>query len=238
MVTAGLEESTREPLSCLIVAMDGPAGSGKSTASRGLAEALSLRYLDSGAMYRAMTWWMLLDGVDVTDAASVASRADRPAIEVGTDPAAPTIDLDGNDVSRQIRSDEVNAAVSAVSAVPRVREVLVAQQRALIGSGGIVVEGRDIGTVVAPAAQLKVYLTADPSARASRRTAEMALDSAVDLRSVESELLRRDVHDSSRAVSPLCRAADAVELDTTHLSLAEVVSRLVSLALERAGATR
>lgn len=238
MVTADLDESTRQTLISLVVAMDGPAGSGKSSASRGLAEALHLRYLDSGAMYRAMTWWMLLEGVDIADAAAVATRAPRPAIEVGTDPAAPTVTLDGNDISRQIRSDGVNAAVSSVSAVPRVREVMVAQQRALIGSGGIVVEGRDIGTVVAPAAQLKIFLTADSSARASRRTAEMALDSAADPRLVESELLRRDVHDSSRAVSPLTRAADAVDLDTTQLSLVEVVDTLVSLALERAGSAR
>jgi cytidylate kinase len=214
--------------------MDGPAGSGKSSASRGLAEALDLRYLDTGAMYRAMTWRMLLDRVDISDAAAVIDRALKTDIEAGTDPRAPTITLDGDDVARQIRTDAVTAAVSVVSAIPRVREIVVAQQQELIGAGGIVVEGRDIGTVVAPGAQLKVYLTADPAARAKRRSAEMAPDPARDPGRVQADLLRRDSHDSSRTTAPLSRAPDAVPLDTTHLSLTQVISTLVALTLERA----
>jgi cytidylate kinase len=166
----------------------------------------------------------------------VAERADKPIVEVGTQPATPTITLDGIDVARQIRSDGVTAAVSAVSAVPRVREVLRHQQRSIIGGGGIVVEGRDIGTVVAPTAQLKVYLNADPAARARRRSAEMAAPG--DEQSVQDALLRRDTSDSTRAVSPLSCAADAVVLDTTSLPLSDVVTMLVELTLERASASR
>ena len=157
-----------------MIAIDGTAGSGKSSASRGVAQELGLRYLDTGAMYRAMTWHMLLDGVDVNDADAVARHADSAVIASGTDPERATIRLNGRDVSREIRSDQVTATVSPVSAVPHVRELLVAQQRAIIGRGGIVVEGRDIGTVVAPQAALKVYLSADPAARAHRRSSELA----------------------------------------------------------------
>jgi len=219
----------------LVIAMDGTAGSGKSSASRGVAEALELRYLDTGAMYRAMTWQLLLDGVDVMDAAAVAASAERVSVESGTDPREPTISVGGVDVSRQIRSDGVTAAVSAVSAVPRVRELLVHQQRSLIGAGGIVVEGRDIGTVVAPDAALKVYLSADPSARAERRSAELAADSARDVGTVQADLVRRDSYDSQRLAAPLSAAADAVMIDSTYLSLASVIDRVVELALERVG---
>jgi CMP/dCMP kinase len=220
-------------LDTIVVAMDGTAGSGKSSASRGVATALGLRYLDTGAMYRAMTWQMLLDGVDVQDADAVARRAETVVIESGTDPRRPTIRLGGSDVSREIRSGEVNATVSPVSAVPRVRELLVDQQRRIIGAGGIVVEGRDIGTVVAPEAALKVYLSADPSARAKRRAAELAADQKRDLEHVEQTLVRRDDYDSSRATAPLAAADDAVLLDTTDLTLDEVIARIVELARSR-----
>ncbi|HSA51851.1 MAG TPA: (d)CMP kinase, partial [Yinghuangia sp.] len=138
---------TRTPLATIVVAVDGPSGSGKSSVSRAVAQRLGLRYLDTGAMYRAMTWWMLHNGIDVHDAAAVAAAADKPELVSGTDPAAPTITADAADVAVPIRGPEVTAAVSAVSAVPEVRTRLVAMQRAVIGSGGIVVEGRDIGTV-------------------------------------------------------------------------------------------
>jgi CMP/dCMP kinase len=220
-------------LDTIVVAMDGTAGSGKSSASRGVATALGLRYLDTGAMYRAMTWQMLLDGVDVQDADAVARRAETVVIESGTDPRRPTIRLGGSDVSREIRSGEVNATVSPVSAVPRVRELLVDQQRRIIGAGGVVVEGRDIGTVVAPEAALKVYLSADPSARAKRRAAELAADQKRDLEHVEQTLVRRDAYDSSRATAPLAAADDAVLLDTTDLTLDEVIARIVELARSR-----
>jgi cytidylate kinase len=218
-----------------VIAMDGTAGSGKSSASKGVARRLGLRYLDTGAMYRAMTWKMLQDDVDLRDPAAIAERAPAADIGIGTSPELPTITLDGTDVSREIRSDAATAAVSAVSAVPRVRELLRERQRAIIGRGGIVVEGRDIGTVVAPNAQLKVYLTADPSARAQRRSAEMSAEQSRDLATVEADLLRRDRHDSTRTASPLAAADDAVVLDTTELTLAEVIERVVALARERAG---
>ena len=230
-----LSQPARHERDSLVIAMDGTAGSGKTSASRGVAQALELRYLDTGAMYRAMTWQLLLDGVDVLDAAAVAAHAARVVVKAGTDPREPTITLGGVDVSRQIRSDGVTAAVSAVSAVPVVRELMRVQQRTLIGSGGIVVEGRDIGTVVAPDAALKVYLSADPSARAERRSAELAADSARDVSTVQADLLRRDSYDSSRSAAPLAVAADAVMIDSTYLSLASVVDLVVELALERMG---
>jgi cytidylate kinase len=233
MESRALSQPVRKALKTLVIAIDGPAGSGKTSASRGVAEALGLRYLDSGAMYRAMTWQMLLDGIDVMDADAVAARAASVQISAGTDPRQPTITLGGEDASRQIRSDGVSAAVSAVSAVPYVRQLLVAQQRDLIGPGGIVVEGRDIGTVVVPDAPLKVYLSADPAARAQRRSAEMSVDSPDRVTSVQADLLRRDAYDSSRPTSPLSVASDAVTIDSTYLSLDAVVDTIVDLALDR-----
>jgi cytidylate kinase len=220
-------------LDALVIAIDGTAGSGKSSASRGVAQELGLRYLDTGAMYRAMTWHMLLDGVDANDADAVARHADSAVIVSGTDPELATISLNGRDVSREIRSDQVTATVSPVSAVPHVRELLVAQQRGIIGRGGIVVEGRDIGTVVAPQAALKVYLSADPAARAHRRSSELARSSATDVATVEAALRERDAYDSGRPTAPLSAARDAVAIDSTHLSLREVIAEIVGLARER-----
>jgi len=221
-----------EDLQRMVIAIDGTAGSGKSSTSRRVATRLGLRYLDSGAMYRAMTWQLLQSGVDVGDPDAVAALAETVQIESGTDPAGPTIRLFGSDVSRQIRLAETTRAVSAVSAVPRVRELLVRRQREVIGAGGIVVEGRDIGTVVAPDAALKIYLVADPSARAARRSAELA-DQAQDISSVQADLVQRDSFDSTRATSPLSAADDAVVVDSTELSLDEVVATIVALAHER-----
>jgi CMP/dCMP kinase len=223
----------RGDMSSLVIAMDGTAGAGKSTASRGVAGRLGLRYLDTGAMYRAMTLQMLLDDVDVDDAAAVAARADGVAIEPGTDPGRPTIRLGGVDVAAEIRSDRVTGAVSAVSAVPHVRELLAARQREIIGTGGIVVEGRDIGTVVVPDAALKIYLTAHVAERAQRRSAELSGDSNRDVGVVEADLVRRDAYDSGRAASPLAVAPDAVRIDTTDLTLPEVIARVVELAESR-----
>lgn len=217
----------------LVIAMDGPAGSGKSTASRGAATTLRLRYLDTGAMYRAMTWQMLLDDIDVTDATAVAQRAETVELDCGTDPVSPEIWLGGVDVSREIRTAQTTAAVSAVSSVPRVRELLVGRQRQKIADGGIVVEGRDIGTVVVPDAGLKIYLSAEPAARAARRSAELTGEQARDVASVEADLGRRDSHDSTRTTSPLSAAADAVVLDTTDMALDEVIATVVALARQR-----
>lgn len=213
----------------LVIAVDGTSGSGKSSTSRGVADRLGLRYLDTGAMFRAMTWWLLREGVDVRDAAAVAAVAGRPRIEAGTDPLAPTITVDGDDVSVEIRSEEVNAAVSPVSAVPEVRTRLLELQREVIGTGGIVVEGRDIGSVVWPQAEVKVYLSADPDARAARRAAE---EGGSDVASTQESLLERDRIDSGRATAPLTMAEGAVHVDSTHLTLLEVIDRIVDLAAE------
>jgi cytidylate kinase len=217
-------------VTALVVAMDGPSGSGKSSASRGVARALGLRYLDTGAMYRAITWWMLERGVDVADPDAIAGRAAEPVLTIATDPDAPGVTVDGVDVSAAIRTREVTSSVSAVSAVPEVRRRLVGEQRAIIGEGDIVVEGRDIGTVVAPGAPVKVYLTASPEARARRRTAELT---GTTVETQQAEMARRDTLDSTRKADPLVMAADATELDTTELNLDEVVSEVLRLVKER-----
>ena len=203
----------------LVVAIDGPSGAGKSSTSRGVARALGLRYLDTGSMYRALTWWLLDRGADTTDPEVVARLAAEPVIEVGTDPAAPWTRVDGTDVSEAIRTREVTGAVSAVAAVPQVRARLIAMQREIIASaGGIVAEGRDIGTVVAPDAQVKVFLTADGASRASRRAAEASW-------TTRAEVDRRDRMDAAQSG----KAADAVEVDSTGLDLNEVVGVIVGL---------
>jgi CMP/dCMP kinase len=215
-----------------VVAVDGPSGSGKSTVSRRLAQALGAAYLDTGAMYRAATWAVLRDGVDPADAGTVTKVVQETSVVSGTDPDAPTIEADGVRVDVEIRSAEVTGAVSAVSAIPAVREIIIAQQRAIIDScARIVVEGRDIGSVVAPDADLKVFLTASADARAQRRSAE----NSADLADTAASLARRDHLDSTRAVSPLAQAPDAVVLDTTELGIDEVVHRLLGM-LAQAGA--
>ncbi|MFJ8691106.1 (d)CMP kinase [Micromonospora wenchangensis] len=213
-----------------VVAVDGPSGSGKSTVSRRLAAGLGARYLDTGAMYRAITWAVLRSGVDLTDAAAVGKVAGEVELRIGTDPQGYAVTVDGVNVDREIRGPEVTGAVSAVAAVPAVRALLVARQRELITHAGrIVVEGRDIGAVVAPDADLKVYLTASEAARARRRSAE----DAVDVAATAADLARRDRLDSTRTVDPLRQSADAVELDTTELGIDEVVDRLRGLLTER-----
>jgi cytidylate kinase len=214
----------------IVIAVDGTSGSGKSSTSRGVADRLGLRYLDTGAMYRALTWWMLRHGVDVHDPEAVAARCGEPRIVSGTDPLAPTITVDGEDVAAAIREPDVNAAVSPVSAVPDVRARMVALQRAAIDEArqgpGIVVEGRDIGSVVCPEAPVKVYLSADAGARANRRAAE---EGGSDVGATEASLLARDRIDSGRAVSPLVMAEGAVHIDTTAYSLDEVIAQVVAL---------
>lgn len=213
----------------LVVAIDGTSGSGKSSTSRGVAKALGLRYLDTGAQFRAFAIAMLHQGVDVDDPRAVAAHASAPVIESGTDPDHPTIRLDGVDVEAEIRGAAATAAVSPVAAVPEVRQRLLAMQREIIGDGGIVVEGRDIGSVVAPDADLKIYLSADPSARAERR----ALEAGRDRTATEAELLRRDAIDSSRATAPLVVPEGAIHVDSTYQSLEQVITRIVELANEK-----
>jgi cytidylate kinase len=222
-----------------VVALDGPSGTGKSTVARKLATQLGARYLDTGAMYRAATVAVLRAGVDPMDSDRVRYAVAHTELKVTTDPQAQVTTLDGQDVSAEIRSQEVTTAVSPVSAVPEVRAQLVAQQRSIIARalaevGGIVVEGRDIGTVVVPDAALKVYLTADARARAERRTRQDAAagrQSTVD--ATLADVRRRDTYDSTRAVSPAKAADDAVELDTTHLDLAGVLAELVAMVEDR-----
>ena len=218
--------------STVVVAMDGPSGSGKSSTARGVATRLGLRYLDTGAQFRAVTAWMIDQGVDLGDPAAVAARAGEPEVVSGTDPQDPTITVGGVDVSVAIRSQSITDHVSAVASVPEVRHRLLALQRAIIGQGGIVVEGRDIGSVVAPDADVKAYLTADPSARAARRTAE---NGAGSVEATQADLLRRDRIDSGRATAPAVMPDGAVHLDTTPYSLDEVIDQVVALVREATG---
>jgi cytidylate kinase len=214
--------------STVVVAIDGPAGSGKSSTARGVARAAGLRYLDTGALYRAMTWWMLERGIDVEDADAVATVCHEPRIGITTSPDVVVVSVDDADVSEAIREPRVARAVSAVSRVPQVREALVERQRRIIGDGGIVVEGRDIGTVVAPHADLKVFLVASDDERARRRAGDLGRGTTgAGLEATREALARRDHLDSTRSTSPLAKADDAVEIDTTALSLVEVVDEIV-----------
>jgi len=216
----------------LVVAVDGPAGSGKSTAARRVAVTLGLRYLDTGAMYRALTWWLRDQQVELTDTAAVVARIAEPRIEVGTDPDRPRISVDGRDVAGAIRTRQVSNSVSTVAAIPQVRALLIGRQRAIIAAAdsGIVAEGRDIGTVVAPDASVKVYLTASEEVRARRRSADLAdEDPAATVTAVQDEQARRDHRDAAQ----MAVAADAVEIDTSGLTLDDVVDQVVELARSR-----
>lgn len=221
------------------IAVDGPAGSGKSSASKAVARSLDLDYVDTGAMYRAMTWWMLEHDVDIDDPDQMRARCGEPAVEIGCHPNRPSVKVDGTDVTAAIRESRVADAVSRVSAVPEVRTRLVRLQRELVdrarASGrGVIMEGRDITTVVLPDADLKLFLTADVEIRAQRRASENRArdggDDAAHLDSAKANLIGRDAIDSQRAVSPLTKAGDAVEIDATHLDLDQVVERIESLA--------
>jgi cytidylate kinase len=209
-----------------VIAIDGPAGSGKSTVARAVAERLNLPYLDTGAMYRAVAFAALRRGIDPEDAAPVAELAREVVLSVGDE-----VVVDGVDATIEIRGPEVTRAVSTVAANPAVREELVVRQREWVADhGGGVVEGRDIGTVVFPSAALKVYLTADDSERASRRSKEM-LDLHYD--QVAADIARRDHVDSTRPASPLTVAEDAVRIDTTDRPVDAVVDEVLALAARR-----
>jgi cytidylate kinase len=219
----------------VIVAIDGPSGTGKSSTSKAVAAQLGLSYLDTGAQYRAITWWMVTNGIDTDDAQAVAAAADKPEILSGTAPENPTITVDGVDVAAPIRTQEVTSKVSAVSAVPEVRARITELQRAIAASAvtGIVVEGRDIGTTVLPDADLKIFLTASAEARAARRSGELK---DADVKATREALIKRDAADSTRKTSPLAKADDAVEVDTTDLTLQQVIECVVSLVEEKRAA--
>jgi CMP/dCMP kinase len=231
-VSATVESAAR---TAVIVAIDGPSGTGKSSTSKAVAAQLGLSYLDTGAQYRAITWWMVANGIDIEDPSAIAAAAGKPDIVSGTDPAAPAISVDGTDVAGPIRTQEVTSKVSAVSAVPEVRARITELQRsiAVTAGNGIVVEGRDIGTTVLPDADLKIFLTASPEARAARRSGELK---GADVNATREALIKRDAADSSRKTSPLAKAGDAVEVDTTDLTLTQVIECVVTLVEEKRAA--
>lgn len=224
----------------LVVAVDGPAGTGKSSVSRGLAQALGASYLDTGAMYRIVTLAVLRAGADLDDAEAIDAVASGAVIGVGSDPAEDRAFLAGEDVSGEIRGDQVTRAVSAVSAVPGVRARLVELQRELASAGGrVVVEGRDIGTVVLPKADVKIFLTASAEERARRRNAQnIASGLPDDYATVLADVQRRDHLDSTRAVSPLRAAEDALVVDTSDMDQTQVVTHLLDLVTQHAGVRR
>src|ERR687888_1214652 len=200
-----------------IIAIDGPSGAGKGTVARQVAAALGYRHIDTGAMYRAVGWKALRDHVPLDDERAVAELADRSSIDVAT----PRVLIDEIDVTRAIRTPEIDRAATAVARLPRVREVLVERQRLLGHRGGVVMEGRDIGTVVFPQADVKIYLDASPEERARRRASDPAHASgtgAAAMQEVATALAERDRIDSTRTASPLKVAEDAVRIDTTGMS--------------------
>jgi cytidylate kinase len=219
------------------IALDGPSGTGKSSVARDVARTLGAAYLDTGAMYRAATVAVLDAGVGLDDKVAVARAVSDATIEVGTNARREVVKVDGVDVRERIRGAEVTRAVSPVSAVPAVRRLLVARQRELVaGADAVVVEGRDIGTVVLPEATLKIYLTASPEVRAQRRAAQLGVTDPDKIAALAADMRRRDEYDSRRADSPLRPADDAIVVDSTDLDRAGVVARIVELARSAVGA--
>jgi cytidylate kinase len=215
----------------LVIAIDGPAGAGKSTVSRRVARELGLLFLDTGAMYRALTWKALKLGLELSDEEALSRLAHESRIELIAHEQGDRVRIDGQDVTEAIRTPEVTRRVSEVARVKAVREVLVAHQQALGRSGGVVAEGRDIGTVVFPAADVKIFLVASPRERAKRRAQDLErAGHPVDLEALEAEILRRDALDSGREVAPLRPADDAVHIDSDRLSIDQVVEAILERA--------
>lgn len=222
-------------MSSLVVAIDGPSGSGKSTVARRVAEVLGLRYLDTGAMYRALTWWLLDRGVDLADRERVAALARELPLRMGTDPRNPTVHVGDVDVAAAIRETRISAAVSAVATNLGVRRELVRRQREVVEEGGVVVEGRDITTVVAPDAPVRVLLTASEDARLARRARDLhGADDDAAVAATRDQVLRRDADDST--VASFLQAADGVDVvDSSEHSLDQTVQTVLELVRLRAG---
>ena len=216
----------------LVIALDGPSGAGKSTAGRGLAERLGYTFIDTGAMYRALALKALRAGVATDDGEALASLLSRTAIALAD--AGRAVSLDGEDVSAAIRTREVSDAASRGAAHGAVRRAMVERQQEMGRAGGVVMDGRDIGTAVFPGADVKFFVLADPARRAERRHRELqAAGQAADLKAIEQDVRERDQRDTTRAESPLVRAADAVDVDTTDLGPDEVVERMLAIVRER-----
>ena len=217
-------------MSCFIVAIDGPSGAGKGTVARSVAKALGYRHVDTGAMYRAVAWKALHDELSLDDEAAVARLAARADMVLEGNRTM----IDGRDVTHAIRTGEIDRAAAGVARLPQVRAVLVARQRALVAGNGLVMEGRDIGTVVFPQADVKIYLDATPEERARRRATDPAHTlSDTQPGEVATALEARDALDRTRRISPLSRADDAHPIDTTGTAIDEVVRRVLSIVDEK-----
>ena len=218
-----------------VIAIDGPSGAGKGSVSRAIARALGCRYVDTGAMYRAVTWLAIQEGLSLDDEAALSALAGRVQLTL----EETTVTVEGHDVTSAIRTREIDAAAARVARIPAVRSVLVARQRAYAADGRIVMEGRDIGTTVFPEADVKLYLDASPGERAARRASDPARESGisdVSLSDVASALEARDRSDRTRQISPLAMADDAVLVDTTGVPLEGVVERVLTIVRERLAA--
>ena len=214
----------------LIIAIDGPSGAGKGTISRAISQDLGYRHIDTGAMYRAVGWKATHDGVALDDEAAVSALAAHSSIVVENG----VVSIDGHDVTRAIRTPDMDKAAASVARLPRVREVLVARQREMGRDGGVVMEGRDIGTVVFPQADVKIYLDASPDERARRRSQDTAhTGSQAGQAAVAAAIAARDKSDTTRAVSPLTLASDAIHIDTTNMPIGDVVSRVLVIVREK-----